>query len=304
MKKTGSTYEKEGTTGTQRYVLIGLSVIFVAVVVSLAFARPALSKETTEKISPGLAQVIEGAKKEGTLSLKLISTLTPKSVDRLRKEIKKRFDVDLDMKFAPIGSMPRTMAQAFAEHKAGATPSYDLLYFSTSRVAECLKAGVVEAVDWKPLITADTNPKAVMERPLLRGSLVYYTAHTGLMYNSKKVSADQVPRTHSDMADPKWRGKVGIAQSAGHWSNVAFLTSKEKVISKLQAILKNKAIQGRYPDLYNRFLIEEIWFSYTLSSFMAAAQKKGLQVGWQSVVPSTSNAYCTIVRTGALHPNA
>src|SRR3989304_6624108 len=95
-----------------------------------------------EAASPAaLTQIIEGAQKEGAVNVMLRSGFNQKSMDRLRKEIREKFRVDLDIKFSPTGSMPKHLSNAIMEHKLGAVPTFDLMNFS-NHIVEGYEAGV------------------------------------------------------------------------------------------------------------------------------------------------------------------
>jgi iron(III) transport system substrate-binding protein len=257
----------------------------------------------TGTAAESLTQVIEGAKKEGTVTLRLKSTFTAKSMERLEKIIKDKFGVALKIQFTPSSSMSKNLSNLIMEVNAGAPPSYDLLTFST-HVIDGMKAGVLERVDWKPLITKDTNPEVILTHPAMRGAITYYNSHQGLMYNSQKVPADKAPRTMKELADPKWKGKVGVNRGTDSWSRRAFLLGRDKVFSELRAILKNGAIQGQYTDLQNRYLLGEIWMAYSISAYMKDANDKGVPTGWQSLDYADIPSYCLVVSKGSKHANA
>jgi iron(III) transport system substrate-binding protein len=272
----------------------GLSVTYVLSVVLSAGAAPA---------GP-LAQVIEGAKKEGAVTVKMRSGLTAKSMSRLEKEIRDKYGVNLRISFSPSASMPKDLSEAIMEQKAGAAPSYDLMNFLDTFIVDAMKVGVLERIDWKPLLTEGTNPKVVLDHPALVGAIVYYTGHTGLMYNAQKVSADEVPRTLSDLANPRWKGKVGVLEYEVTWARWAFILGKEKVLSSLRAILKNGAIRGRFVDLQNRFLLGEISFCFTGSIYLKEAQDKGMPSAWRNLDFAEIQPFTLSLRKGAVHPNA
>jgi iron(III) transport system substrate-binding protein len=250
-----------------------------------------------------LAQVIEGAKKEGTVTVKLTPGFTQKSMSRLEKEIKDRYGVDLSIKFTPSTKFTNDVAEAIMEQKAGAVPSFDLLTLS-NHIATANQAGVLEDVDWKLLLSQGTNPNVAHDTPLMRGGIVYHTAYFGLMYNPEKIKANEVPRTLADLANPKWKGRGGIETSANSWLRWSFLLGRDKVLSGIRAILKNEAIQGRYVDLLNRYLIGEIQFCTISSEFIVDAKEKGMPTGWQTLDIGDVREYALVVRKGASHPNA
>lgn len=250
-----------------------------------------------------LNQIIEGAKKEGTVDVVLKSSFTVKSMERLEKEIKEKFGIALKIQYTPSGGMQKALATAIMESRVGASPSYDLMNFSYA-VIEGMKEGIFDRVDWKPLLTKDTNPGVVMNHPAFRGGITYFTNTLGLIYNSQRVSEDSVPKTFRDLADPKWKGKVGISKNTDTWSRRAFILGKDKVLSDLRAILKNGTIQGQYTDLQNRYLLGEIWMAFSNSSYWKEANNKGVPTGWQSLDYADVSSTSLVVRKGAKHPNA
>jgi hypothetical protein len=250
-----------------------------------------------------LTQVIEGAKKEGTVSAKLASGFTEKSMYRLEREIKEKYGVDLKIKFSPVINMQKALAEAMMEQNAGAVPSSDLLSLS-SHIAQGMKAGIFERVEWKSLLMEGTNTNAVLDTPLVQGGLVTFTGHLGLMYNPEKIKAEEVPRTLGDLANPKWKGKGGIQNLTNSYSRWAFVLGKDKVFSALRAILKNGAIQGAYPDLMSRYLLGEIGWCTISSVFLKDAQDKGMPAAWQSLDFADITEFGLVLVKGAVHPNA
>ena len=279
----------------KRLMVIGLSAVFVLSGVAVSAGAPATGP---------LAQVIEGAKKEGTVSVVLRTGFTPSSMERLRKEIKEKFGADLDIKFSPSEYMPKELAQAIMEQKVGAPPSRDLITFMDTQVAQGMKAGVFERVDWKSLITPDMNPEVVCEEPLVRGAIVYFSAYIGTIYNPNKVSADKAPKTLRELADPKWRGNVGVFNYTATWARWALVLGKEKVLNELRAILKNGAIQGRFADLSNRYLLGEISVCFINSGYFKEVKDKGMPTAWQHLDLAEIQNFTAVVRQGAKHPNA
>ncbi|MDP2646598.1 MAG: extracellular solute-binding protein [Desulfobacterales bacterium] len=247
--------------------------------------------------------IVAGAKKEGRVLVQLRSTFSGNSMIRLEKEIRQKFGVDLKIDFTPSSNMSKTLVQIMMEHKTGAPPSFDLVNFST-HAAEGFRAGALERVDWKALITQDTNPEAVLTNPALYGALVYYTSHHGLLYNPKKIPPDQVPKTFHELADPRWKDKVGIPDAVAGWTRRAFLMGKEKIYKDISAILKNGAIKGSYSVLQNRYQLEEIWMTFIVSSYLKYAIDKGMPAAWQCLDYAEVPLFAVTIPTGARHPNA
>ncbi|MDP2644136.1 MAG: extracellular solute-binding protein [Desulfobacterales bacterium] len=276
----------------KRFLWIIMQVLFFSGWLGLAGAAA----------SGPLEQMIEGAKKEGAVSV-VLSRLAPKSIKRLEREIRATFGVDLKIEFTPSNNMPKTLVQIMMEIKAGAPPSFDLINLST-HAAEGFKAGALERVDWKALITKDTNPEAVLTHPAFHGALAYYTSHHGLLYNPQKVSPDKVPKTFRELADPRWKGRVGIPDAVAGWARRAFILGKEKVYSDISAMLKNGAIKGTNSVLQNRYQLEEIWMAFTVSSYWKYTLDKGMPGAWQCLDYAEIPLFVVTIPTGARHPNA
>ncbi|MBI2091116.1 MAG: extracellular solute-binding protein [Deltaproteobacteria bacterium] len=269
----------------------------------LVYARAARAAD----VSP-LARIIEGAKKETTVTVQISpSAHTAASMKRLSREIKGRYGVDLDIQFAPSERMAVELSKALMEHKLGSAPTYDLMSLTIPNILRGAEAGVFEKVDWKPMIDKGTPPEVVIGKPgtpYYGVGLTSYTAHRGLMYNPKAVPAEKVPKTLAELADPRWRGKLGIHNYPRVWAELAFISGKEKTLSELRAILKNRPVQGGYADLQKRYFLEEIWLAHSGSAYLQEARLKGVAAEWQSLEISDILHNVVSIRTGARHPNA
>ena len=281
----------------KKFMLIGLLLFLIWGGVLSAGAAP--------EASGPLSQVIEGAKKEGVVSVKLWVGVTPKSIGRLEREIKERFGVDLKVKFTPVVSMPKDLSDAIMEQKAGTTPSYDLLTLGPEHVVTGLKAGIFEKVEWSSLLTKDVSPDVVVNlSPYGEVGLSCFTSLTGLLYNPTKVPSSEVPKSLDDLAAPKWKGKIGILNYPASWAVRAHVLGKDKVLSNIRALLKNGAIQGVYADIYNRYMLGEISLAFIGNSFFKMAQDKGMPAAWQNIDYVEEESRPLVLQKRVLNPNA
>jgi ABC-type Fe3+ transport system substrate-binding protein len=258
--------------------------------------------------SSPLARIVEGARSEGVVKVAIApSGHTAVSMRRLSREIQKKYGVTLDIQFAPTARMAVELSKAMMEYKLGSAPTYDLMTLTIGNVVQGVEAGIFEKVDWASLLDKATPTEVIVGKPgtpLYGYALVSYTTHRGLMYNPRKIPPEQVPKTLADLADPKWRGRVGIHNYPRVWAELAFVSGKEKTLSEIRAIMKNKAIQGAYSDLQSRYLLEEIWMAHSGSAYLQEARMKGVSAEWQSLEVSDVVHVVSVVRVGAKHPNA
>lgn len=278
----------------KKIMLIVLSGFFAVAAARQSTAAPAT-----------LSQIIEGAKKEGAVSCMLKSGLTPASMTRLEKEIREKYRLDLKISYTPTGSMPKALSLALMEHKMGAVPSQDLVTFGPEHIVTGLEAGIFEKVDWRSILPKEVSRDVIVTiSPFGDVGVSCYTSQQGLMYNTQKVSAKDVPKTMKDLADPKWKGKVGIFNYTASWALRAHILGKEFVYGGLRSILKNGAIQGRYEDISNRFLLGEIWIAGVGNSYFSEAKEKGMPAAWQNLDYVDEESRPLAVLKGAQHPNA
>lgn len=101
-----------------------------------------------------------------------------------------------------------------------------------------------------------------------------------------------------------WSRKVAIFKYTGSWVRWARTLGKEKVFSDLRAILKNGAMQGRFVDEYNRFLLGEVWLNFISSVYFKMAKDKGVPAAWQHLDYSEVQNFSVVVQKTATHPNA
>jgi ABC-type Fe3+ transport system substrate-binding protein len=286
--------------------LMMLALVFSLLPLSLACAQ--LARTTGPTLSP-LAQLIEGAKKEGTVSTKLAVTVKETTIQRLEKEIKAKYNVDLKINNIPLTVMPRAIANLLMEIKSAAPPSVDLITINQNEIAPYIRGGAGQKVDWKPLATEAGVPMgAIMGVPpeleLFYGyGLLYFSAHLGLMYNPKVVPPSTVAKKLSDLANPRWKGQLGMRGLTAWFPRLTYFVGEDYVLNSLQAIMKNGAVIDTQPNLANRFKLGEISMSYMVSEWLTDARRSG-PAEWQSLEISHVDHFYNGVVTGAAHPNA
>jgi ABC-type Fe3+ transport system substrate-binding protein len=286
----------------KRLFLFSVLLILASVLspFTLACAQP--------KSAP-LAQVIEDAKKEGAVSVHLAPILKQEAIRRLERELQGIYGVDLKINFTPMGIMPQDVAKIVMEHKAGATPSFDLMTMAQDEMFPYMQAGAGQKIDWEPLAKEVGVPVgAIMGRPpeleIFRGyGLAYFTSHRGLMYNPKVVPPNEVPKKFSELANPRWKGQLGTRGVTSNFVRLSYYLGEDYVLNSLRAIMKNGVITDRMSNLANRFRLGEISMAYMVSEFLGDVRRT-MPAEWQSLEVSLVSYFYTTVPTGALHPNA
>lgn len=248
-----------------------------------------------------LKQIVEGARKEGEVDAVLPSSLTPDGVAKLEKAIAEKYGVNLKINYTPARSYPQLTSQAISELRGKVTPSYDIHVSSDSNMYDAVTAGVLEAVDWAPLLPEGAPPKVIQFKGQ---SVAVYTGHVGLLYHPQTIPPRDAPVSLSDLGNPKWKAKVVVFPYTDLYTAYALVYGKSRIVADLKALMKNGAVVDTYPSAFRRYTLGEYPMILITSAFYAQAEKKGIPARFKSL----DFAYLTIhqlgVRKNARHPNA
>lgn len=251
--------------------------------------------------STPLAAIVEGAKKEATVSIKLHPGLAGKGIERLKRGVAERYGIHLQISYVPSTSYPQALAMATIEHKAGAPPSFDLLPFADAELAQAVSAGIAEKVAWKPLLAPGTPPQVIQFDSY---ALSTHTNHIGLVYNPSVVRVQEAPKTLRDLANPKWRGKLIVFPYTPIYLSYAIVLGVDQTLAALREIMKNLPTVEIYSRSLTRYMAGEYPLLLTSSGFFTQIKRKGIPAQWSSLDISRWTTHSVIVLNGARHPNA
>jgi len=257
-----------------------------------------------------LAEVIKGAKAEGEAIVRIHPAVDAKELERLSSEIAERFGVKLKLTQNYVGSPPAEMGKLYMELKTGVTPHLDIMWGSTAQPFAPEYQAITKKIDWHALLkndlTKDITPKAI--KSLWPAPSLSWGDSTGdVVYRSDKLSYDEVPDTYAGFADPKFKGKIGIAEYSSQPPLKVFFYDgrEEEIFEGFKAALKNDPVIGRYGDLMARLELGEIWVAQTVSHRVGLARSHGVPVGYKFMYNTVAlDAYSSIVVENCAHPNA
>jgi iron(III) transport system substrate-binding protein len=174
------------------------------------------------------AQIEAAANKEGSVTVYALSTIPPDQMDRFRTAFNKTYpNIKVDM---TAGLLPSdVVAKVTTEQDAKAyTGDVAQLGGTTGRSLDRLK----EVSPFMPPAVQDAGVKWRVDPvqdeghtgSLLAGTLSYVP----IWVNSNLVKAGDEPKTHMDVTDPKWKGKVIWQQpwASGFGWNEYYLAKK------------------------------------------------------------------------------
>jgi len=131
--------------------------------------------------------------------------------------------------------------------------------------------------------------------------------YASLGFHTGTYSPDQVPRTHGDLLDPKWKGKLGVSATESTltvWVGTMVVSEGEEFVRKLKPqnltlynmggpAVANLVVSGEVPLVVNN-----------RRSHMYARQKMGAKVAWRAIGPSYTAVSGVAVATRAKNPHA
>lgn len=157
-----------------------------------------------------LEKLIEEAKKEGSLIFYTTATAEPAQLQA--EKFTEKYGIQTEM-VRLTGSQMDQRVQAEADSSAGL--GADIIFTSNPLlVRDMIEKGVLARLD---TIGIEGFPFDFPEDFLYEGigSAAVLVQPTGIAYNTEALQGDDIPKAWDDLIDPKWRGRVGIADPAG-----------------------------------------------------------------------------------------
>ena len=233
---------------------------FVAAVLCCGLVLPATAPALAQTFGKTYEEILDRAKKEGELRLWWEVPGERGVGEQFAAAFKKRFGFTPRVSLTPVTS-PDSLTRFLTEVRVGRIDA-DLLYAGASDIAgrperlalfEDIEAPLVKVFSPKfKGVEGILKNVAPWKRPY---SVDVTTLASGIVYNTKKTSADQLPRTYGEFAegkgftDPRWKGNFAI-NSIGPASPLGDMAIQnywdiEKQKKVLQAILANKPLIKR-----------------------------------------------------------
>jgi iron(III) transport system substrate-binding protein len=169
----------------------------------------------------GDASLLDRARKEGQAAFYAnITSVEP---------IMKAFAADTGVKaaYTRIAS-PKFVATTITEFEAGKL-SADVVQAPVP-VLELLKARGILANYQSPAAANYPQWTRADERMQIFG-----IEYVGLIYNKERVKAADVPKHYQDLADPKWKDKIVMANPSNHPSTISWLVGLKETVFKSEA---------------------------------------------------------------------
>jgi ABC-type Fe3+ transport system substrate-binding protein len=270
-------------------------------------SAPAPASVAAPAASPALQEIVEGARREGQLSLVWGET-TAGGIDgipRLAEGFNRRFGLNVDVRFTPGPSMPNMSAKIADEYRAGRPATSDIMVGFGGHIVSLVQADALESVDW-----ASWAPNVQGDRQAARGgrAVTFQSSLQGATYNTQRVRPDEVPKTLEDLLKPQYKGRIASTPYASGfdrlpvpelWGEQRTMDFMRRFADQLGGLIRcletQRVISGEFD-----MLVLDCSASNTL-----AAKAKGAPLDYALLAdaPFAQLLYMAVPRNSA-HPNA
>lgn len=209
----------------------------------------ASSLSFAQERAPDFASVLEGAKREGSLIVRVTSPGRPETHQALLDAFKKRFGLTIQTEWTPVSSV-QTGTRVVAE-ASGGRGSVDVIGSGgAEEVSVLLSRQLLKPYPWgqvfgKEFPTIGLLADQVM--PDLKGvALPIMDAVYGLAWNPQLLPDKDVPSRTPELLDARWKGKIAAnAQFLIPFESLAHTEGSDAALDFARKLLENRPVLER-----------------------------------------------------------
>lgn len=276
-----------------------LTKIFILVWLGAASASQA---QTTASIAlyegaDRQAKLVEGAKKEGSITL---YATTP--IEYLRV-IMTGFEKKYGVKVNLWRSRSENVLQRIVSESRGGKPAFDVVECITPPMEALHKEGLLQRVSAP--VHGELQTWALPAHREWAATQLYMFVQS---YNTDKIKKEDLPKYYTDLLDPKWKGKLSMEASDHEWfAEVIKQLGTEKGEKFWRDLIATNGLQLRtgHSLLNNLVGAGEVPLALTVyNSDPDNLKKKGSPIDWFVIEPAIAIPNGVGVSRSAVHPYA
>lgn len=264
-----------------------------ALVAGAAFAQQPATYDGADRE----ARLIAGAKKEGELLM--YTSGQADDFNLLAKAFQQKYGVKVTMWRA--GS-ENVLQRALTEARGGRY-TVDVVETNGPELEMLQREGLEQAVKSPHL--ADIIPEAKQPHGEWVGTRLNVYA---LAYNTKAVKKEELPKRYDDLADPRWKGRLGIEQDDSEWlAGLATQFGEAHIVQVFRNVVQKNGISVRKGHTLLTQLVAsgEVPLALTVYNYKAEQLKaKGAPIDWFVIGRAVARPNGVAVMKRAPHPNA
>jgi ABC-type Fe3+ transport system substrate-binding protein len=290
-------------------------ILFAAGAIALTIAAQTPPVEAAAADSQGkslLKQVVEGARSEKQVYLYPTTSGSDEVTAGFRNYLK-RLGLELDLKVDATGGSFEKISQAIGETKQGIPPAYDVQFGGAHEIIHLLEANGAKRIENLELLLGEIAAQAVplldkiSPGPFKGRAFTFGHWVKAIVYNTKLIAEKDLPRTHKDLGDAKFKGTYALPPWTSD-ADISLLTyDKDQALEIIKGMGRNKAATERESAAVNRMLLGEFKFVDANAHYFYEFKSRDAKapVGLDFFRDYTTiNESMYFVREGARHPNA
>ena len=164
---------------------------------------------------------VNAAKKEGKVVV--YGTVPPKSMSAINKGFEQKYGINVEYWRA---SSTKVMDRALTEWRAG-RPGFDVVEGNQGVQLIMKKEGLFGKFISAP---SEKFPAQFKEKDGLMTPWRYLPV--SILYNSELVKGADIPKSFSDLLDPKWKGQISMPDPSRHTTTAQILDNLDKLMGK------------------------------------------------------------------------
>jgi len=266
---------------------------FLLVFPVAALAQSPLLREGPDRES-FLAQA---AKKEGEVSV--YTSLIQEDLIALSEAFEKKYGVKV--KGWRAGS-EKVLQRAVTEARANRHDA-DVIETNGPELESLYREKVLQPLKSPHL--KDLMPQAVRSHGHWVGTRINLFVQT---YNTTLVSKDEVPKTFADLANPRWKGRLGIEAEDEDWfAMVIRELGEERGLKIFREISRVNGFSVRKGHTLLSGLVASGEVPFALTTYSHGSEKmkqRGAPVEWYAIEPAIGRANGVAVMARPAHPHA
>lgn len=218
-----------------RITVMSASAILTLTAMSMMFAASSRAAEFDE--------IVKQAAQENTLVL-WASTPKEGTTQELIKAFNLRFNLNIQVARVAVSAgdvTPRMLAE-----KKGGRHTVDVSIVSEPAIQVLNRSDLIEKVDWEVIFGAQLDGLKEAANNMTEENKGYGLEFRhlvyGIAYNTKILSAADVPTKWADIADPKWKRKIAVDSQLSPLARLAPILGTEGVLQLARGLIKNNPI--------------------------------------------------------------
>jgi iron(III) transport system substrate-binding protein len=240
--------------------------------------------------------LVAGAKKEGEVTV--YTSLISEDLSALSAAFEKKYGVKVKGWRA---SSEKVLQRAISESRANRAEA-DLIETNGPELEALYREKMLQALRSPHL--KDLMPQAVRPHGQWVGTRINMFVHS---YNTNLVKKEELPKTYADLANPRWKGRLGIEAEDEDWfAMVVRELGEEKGLRTFREIARNGfSVRKGHTLLAGLVASGEVPFALTTYSHGAEKMKqKGAPVEWYAIEPAIGRANGVAIVRKPAHPHA